>query len=179
MSSNLRVFSLTSDSSKENSMENSILNNIQTENTWIDVETLAKLKGVTKRAVRISINKYEYRTENTRGGKSYKIKLSSLEEIQKQITRLSKRIDNLYADKLDGNVTEEYWKEKHNLWYREKEELIEKSHALNNAAKNFDEGSNLLENFCKHAPQEYLKANKKEKQQILKMLGSNFTYCPN
>ena len=56
-------------------MENSILNNIQTENTWIDVETLAKLKGVTKRAVRISINKYEYRTENTRGGKSYKIKL--------------------------------------------------------------------------------------------------------
>ena len=61
MSSNLRTFSLTSDSSKENSMENSILNNIQTENTWIDVETLAKLKGVTKRAVRISINKYEYR----------------------------------------------------------------------------------------------------------------------
>ena len=74
MSSNLRTFSLTSDSSKENSMGNSILNNIQTENTWIDVETLAKLKGVTKRAVRISINKYEYRTENTRGGKSYKIK---------------------------------------------------------------------------------------------------------
>ena len=62
MSSNLRTFSLTSNSSKENSMENSILNNIQTENTWIDVETLAKLKGVTKRAVRISINKYEYRT---------------------------------------------------------------------------------------------------------------------
>ena len=59
----MRTFSLTSDSSKENSMENSILNNIQTENTWIDVETLAKLKGVTKRAVRISINKYEYRTE--------------------------------------------------------------------------------------------------------------------
>ena len=52
MSSNLRTFSLTSDSSKENSMENSILNNIQTENTWIDVETLAKLKGVTKRADR-------------------------------------------------------------------------------------------------------------------------------
>ena len=63
MSSNLRTFSLTSNSSKENSMGNSILNNIQTENTWIDVETLAKLKGVTKRAVRISINKYEYRTE--------------------------------------------------------------------------------------------------------------------
>ena len=80
-------------------MENSILNNIQTENTWIDVETLAKLKGVTKRAVRISINKYEYRTENTRGGKSYKIKLSSLEE-ELQI----KYIQEYYNDfKSDGN----------------------------------------------------------------------------
>ena len=66
MSFNLRAFSLTSDSSKENSMKNSILNNIQTENTWIDVETLAKLKGVTKRAVRISINKYEYIVEAQR-----------------------------------------------------------------------------------------------------------------
>lgn len=80
-------------------MENSILNNIQTENTWIDVETLAKLKGVTKRAVRISINKYEYRTENTRGGKTYKIKLSNLEE-ELQI----KYIQEYYSDfKSDGN----------------------------------------------------------------------------
>ena len=35
------------------------LNNIQTKNNWMNVETLAKLKGVTKKAVRISINKYE------------------------------------------------------------------------------------------------------------------------
>lgn len=39
-------------------METDILNNINTEETWIDVETLAKLKNVTKRAVRISINNY-------------------------------------------------------------------------------------------------------------------------
>ena len=41
-------------------METDILNNINTEETWIDVETLAKLKNVTKRAVRISINNYIY-----------------------------------------------------------------------------------------------------------------------
>lgn len=49
---------------------------------WIDVETLAKLKNITKRAVRLSLNqnKYEYKIDTTRGGKTYKIKLSSLEE---------------------------------------------------------------------------------------------------
>ena len=59
-------------------MKSSILNNIQTENTWLDVETVAKLKGVTKRAIRLSIQKYEYKVKNIRGGKTYKIKLSSL-----------------------------------------------------------------------------------------------------
>lgn len=58
-----------------------ILKNINTENTWIDVPTLAALKNVTQRAVRLTLrqNKYIHKTENVRGGKCYKIKLSSLE----------------------------------------------------------------------------------------------------
>ena len=61
---------------------NNILNNIDRTQTWVDVETVAKLKGITKRGVRLSLNqnKYEYRVENVRGGKTYKIKLSTLEE---------------------------------------------------------------------------------------------------
>ena len=101
---------------------------------------------------------------------------TSVEAIQKQINRLSMRIDNLYTDKLDGNITEEYWQTKHNAWYKEKDMLITRLRTLNEASKTFDEGTNLLENFCKHAPQEFFKANAKKKQQILKMIGSNFIY---
>ena len=61
-------------------MKNRILDNIQTENTWLDVETVAKLKGISKRGVRLAINNYEHKVENVRGGKTYKIRLSSLEE---------------------------------------------------------------------------------------------------
>ena len=100
----------------------------------------------------------------------------SVEEIEKQIKRLQARIDNLYTDKLDGKITEEFWKEKHNKWYEEKEELIQRLGSINNAARTFDEGTNLLENFCKHAPQEYLTACPKTKREILKIIGSNFTY---
>lgn len=101
---------------------------------------------------------------------------TSAEEIQKSIDRLTKRIDNLYADKLDGNITEEFWREKHELWYAEKDTLLNKLRILNNASKNFDEGSNLLSNFVEHAPRLFKSANAKQKQQILKLIGSNFTY---
>ena len=101
---------------------------------------------------------------------------TSAEEIQKQINRLTSRIDNLYTDKLDGKITEDYWKEKHNQWYEEKDELYEKLQRINKAARTFDEGANLLENFCKVLPDEYLKASPKKKQQILKIIGSNFYY---
>ena len=62
--------------------DNNILNNIDRTQTWVDVETVAKLKGITKRGVRLSLSndKYEYKVENVRGGKTYKIKLSTLEE---------------------------------------------------------------------------------------------------
>lgn len=80
-------------------MKNRILDNIQTENTWLDVETVAKLKGISKRGVRLAINNYEHKVENTRGGKTYKIRLSSLEE-ELQI----KYIQEYYNDfKADGN----------------------------------------------------------------------------
>ena len=63
-------------------MKTDILNNIETDKTWIDVETVAKLKDVTKRAVRLALNsgKYEFKVEKNRGGRTYKIKLSTLEE---------------------------------------------------------------------------------------------------
>ena len=52
---------------------------INNNDIWIDVETLAKLKNITRRAVRLALNqnKYEYKVENIRGGKTYKIKLST------------------------------------------------------------------------------------------------------
>ena len=63
-------------------MKTDILNNIETDKTWIDVETVAKLKDISKRGVRLSLNsgKYEFKVEKSRGGKTYKIKLSTLEE---------------------------------------------------------------------------------------------------
>ena len=55
---------------KEARMVNdAILQNIQTDNTWVDVETVAFLKNISKRGVRLSLksNKYVFKKEKTRG----------------------------------------------------------------------------------------------------------------
>lgn len=101
---------------------------------------------------------------------------TSLEEIKKQITKLQNRLDNLYMDRVDGTITKEFWIEKHNLWHNEKNKLIEKLKAISQTARTFDEGTNLLADFCKFAREEFLQATPKKKQAILKMLGSNFLY---
>ena len=101
---------------------------------------------------------------------------TSMEEIQKQISKLQKRLDNLYMDKLDGRISDDYCQEKHNEWHDEKDKLIENLKAISSTSRTFDEGSNLLENFCKYARYTFLQANSKKKRAILKMLGSNFTY---
>ena len=79
-------------------------------------------------------------------------------------------------DKLDGRISDDYQQEKHNEWHDEKDKLIEKLKAISSTSRTFDEGSNLLENFCKYARYKFLQANSKKKRAILKMLGSNFTY---
>ena len=87
-------------------MEIENLNKIQTDNTWIDVTTLAKLKGITERAVRISLNKNKYisRVEkNSRGAKTYKIKLRSLEE-ELQIKFIQEYYDDY--NNIDNEVIE-------------------------------------------------------------------------
>ncbi|MEW5819230.1 MAG: transposase [Cyanobacteriota bacterium] len=54
---------------------------IDVKNCWLDINTVAKIKSVTTRAVRLSIRnkKYIARTADQRGGKSYEVLLESLE----------------------------------------------------------------------------------------------------
>lgn len=101
---------------------------------------------------------------------------TSIENINRQIKVLSSRIDNLYADKLDGIITEEFWEEKYKQWNNEKFVLLNKLQSLSKVADKFYECSNLLLNFCKEAPLLYLRQNSERKREILRLICSNFYY---
>jgi hypothetical protein len=48
---------------------------------WVDIKTVAEIKNITSRAIRLAFpkGKYVYRETKQQGGKSYEILLSSLE----------------------------------------------------------------------------------------------------
>jgi len=98
------------------------------------------------------------------------------ESILKQINTLKKRIDSLYADKLDGIITQEFWEEKHNKWQQEKDLLYAKLQSISKTSDRFYEGSNLLLKFVKDAPQLYSRSCPDKKRAILNLIGSNFVY---
>jgi len=54
---------------------------------WIDIKTVAAIKNITSRAIRLAFarGKYVFRETNTHGGKSYEILLSSLDDKSQHI----------------------------------------------------------------------------------------------
>ncbi|MEW5821053.1 MAG: hypothetical protein AB1782_12750 [Cyanobacteriota bacterium] len=75
---------------------------IDVKNCWLDINTVAKIKNVTTRAVRLAIRnkKYIARTADQRGGKSYEVLLESLEPTF-QNRYLSEMYKNLVLEEVD------------------------------------------------------------------------------
>lgn len=62
---------------------------MNTQDIWVDIKTVAEIKNITSRAIRLSFpkDKYKHREVVTQGGKSYEILLSSLEPHVQEIYR--------------------------------------------------------------------------------------------
>lgn len=87
---------------------------------------------------------------------------------------LRSRMSKIYIDKLDGNITEDFWAEKHNEWTLEHAKVLQEIEAHSRANVNYlrqgAELVELLENLYTH----YLGLDDTEKTKILKYIFSNF-----
>lgn len=95
--------------------------------------------------------------------------------LQAQAEKIKVRLDKLYVDKLDGNISNEFWLEKKNQWINELDEIENLLHAFNDSDKKYyDAGIKILE-LVKNAYKAYSKQNNVEKRKMLKFLVSNST----
>ena len=101
---------------------------------------------------------------------------SMLDTIANQIKVLKNRLNCMYVDKIDGKITEKFFREKSFEWNKEISELeIEMNAILKNDDSFISNCENILE-LCENASEYYLRANIEQKQNLLKMLCSNFFY---
>ena len=83
----------------------------------------------------------------------------SVEALEKKIRTLRSRLNNLYIDKIDGIISQEFYSEKKNLWQSELDSTLIKYEKTTTFDRTFmDNVSDLLE-LCKNAKSLYLNAD--------------------
>jgi len=100
----------------------------------------------------------------------------SVNQIEKKIKKLQERIDNAYIDKLDGVISEDFWKSNSKTWQEEKDYLIIKLEAFQTTDKEYFENASLILELAKQAHGLFLKQNSEKKRRLLNLMCSNFLY---
>ena len=82
----------------------------------------------------------------------------------------------MYNDKIDGNITEEFWRTQNKIYHNEKNALIDKLKYLNNSDEKFYNNTEILLNWCKNSYETFKNGSNADKRFITKILVSNLTY---
>lgn len=100
----------------------------------------------------------------------------SIDDITKQIKVLKNRLSRAYDDYTDGKITDEFYKEKSLKWQDDIRELEITLTAINKTDEQFYvDCKNILE-LAKNAREYYKAGTIQQKQKLLKLLCSNFTW---
>jgi site-specific DNA recombinase len=100
----------------------------------------------------------------------------SIARLQKQHQTLQNRLDAMYVDKLDGNVSHEFFDRQSQLWRREQSEISTQIEAHRNANVSYlDSGVRILE-LAQRAELLYEKQNNDERRRLLEIVFSNSTW---
>lgn len=94
--------------------------------------------------------------------------------IRQEIGRLNTRIEQAYADKLDGKISEEFWVQKNRAWQAERVRLEETLRRLDESGPSLYIPSvrSLLE-LSKRIDQLYFSATQSERRELLESVYSN------
>lgn len=97
----------------------------------------------------------------------------TLGRLQAEYKRLETRIDGMYVDKLDGNISQAFFDEKAGQWREEQKRILAKIESLQQASQSYiNEGVQLLE-LAQNAYVLFVKQPAHEKRRLLNLLVSN------
>jgi site-specific DNA recombinase len=98
------------------------------------------------------------------------------QQLEKQIRLLQGRIDQAYLDKLDGNISEEFWKSHSRKWLEEKERLAAKLLAIQKADTHYLENACVILELSKRAAELFKSRVAEQKRRMIDLIVSNCSY---
>lgn len=99
-----------------------------------------------------------------------------IEQLQQQLKRLQNRLDQIYLDKIDGKISEEFWQSKSKEWSTEKDNVLIKLHAAQKADMNYLENAEFILELSKNAALMFKTGSVEKKRRIINILTSNCIY---
>lgn len=99
-----------------------------------------------------------------------------VQQTERQIKFLQNRIDQVYFDKIDKKISEEFWQSHASKWMEEKERLSVKLLALQRADKNYLQNANIILELTRKAVVLFQKQNSDQKRRLFDILVSNCSY---
>jgi hypothetical protein len=96
-----------------------------------------------------------------------------IQQLEKQIHLLQKRIDQAYLDKLDGHITEEFWKSHSRKWLEEKEKLTAKLLATQKADTQYLDNATIILELAKRASELFKSRSAEQKRRMIDLIVSN------
>ena len=145
---------------------------------YIREEDLGRLLGETLKAVRIDEDVLEWLVEALRTSHAEeKVHHDQMiSALQTSYRRIQDRLDKMYVDKLDGNITEEFYEKKRADWVAEQDRIMANLDAHQKANRNYlDKGVELLE-LAHKAYSLYVTQTPHEQRRLLDCVLSNCTF---
>jgi DNA invertase Pin-like site-specific DNA recombinase len=94
----------------------------------------------------------------------------ALEKLSAENLKLKNRIDQMYLDKLDGEIDETFYWEHVSQWREEQETILDRMKRHQNADQNYiEQGIRLLE-VARNAPEFFRKHGQEERAQLLQFI---------
>ena len=100
---------------------------------------------------------------------------AQIQGLHARYEQLQRRLDSIYLDKLDGKISEDFWRERHDAWRKEQEEVraaLQRHERANTSY--YEEGVGILE-LAQQAYSLYVGASPQNKRDIVRSLLLNCT----
>ena len=149
------------------------------DNDYIRQEALDEKLAETLAAIQLPDEVAEWMVANLKRhlGEANDVQERVKADLQRRITRLKTRLEEAYIDKLEGNITSEFWEEKSKEWQAELTNLQVqlRQERANDPLAILDNAKSTIE-LSQNAHVQYFRKDWGEKRRVLQRVLSNCTY---
>jgi site-specific DNA recombinase len=100
----------------------------------------------------------------------------AIKALEQKIAILQKRIDAAYIDKIDGRISETFWKDQSDKWLREKEDAASRLLAHQRSDTHYIKSATIVLELTNKAYDLFMKQDSTEKRKLVNILLSNSSF---